>query len=198
MLCFFLVSRKHKYMEAFNLVFDWILTFHPLLQRFAAVIMRIREPKTTALVFGSGKMVCTGAKSEEHSKLAARKVKASSNIVLCFISLAMSGLSIMQAETLLMDLSTFCWNFLLNNFYLILFSSAVCTNHPEAWVPSQVQGSASWNLDSFRIYFLFFHLDRMDSAESRISKSRTWLALVMWNFQFVWRALLILTVPFLM
>ncbi|KAL6905196.1 hypothetical protein ACP4OV_002797 [Aristida adscensionis] len=41
--------------------------------RFAAVIMRIREPKTTALVFASGKMVCTGAKSEEQSKLAARK-----------------------------------------------------------------------------------------------------------------------------
>lgn len=42
-------------------------------KRFAAVIIRIREPKTTALVFTSGKMVCTGAKSEEQSKLAARK-----------------------------------------------------------------------------------------------------------------------------
>jgi len=42
-------------------------------KRFAAVIMRIREPKTTALIFASGKMVCTGAKSEEASKLAARK-----------------------------------------------------------------------------------------------------------------------------
>jgi len=42
-------------------------------KRFAAVIMRIREPKTTALIFSSGKMVCTGAKSEEASKLAARK-----------------------------------------------------------------------------------------------------------------------------
>lgn len=42
-------------------------------KRFAAVIMRIREPKTTALIFASGKMVCTGAKSEELSKLAARK-----------------------------------------------------------------------------------------------------------------------------
>jgi len=42
-------------------------------KRFAAVIMRIRDPKTTALIFGSGKMVCTGAKSEEDSKLAARK-----------------------------------------------------------------------------------------------------------------------------
>ncbi|XBJ16111.1 hypothetical protein VPH35_007821 [Triticum aestivum] len=42
-------------------------------KRFAAVIMRIRDPKTTALIFASGKMVCTGAKSEEHSKLAARK-----------------------------------------------------------------------------------------------------------------------------
>ncbi|KAI5611484.1 TATA box-binding protein-like protein 2 [Silurus asotus] len=40
---------------------------------FAAVIMRIREPRTTALIFSSGKMVCTGAKSEEQSRLAARK-----------------------------------------------------------------------------------------------------------------------------
>jgi len=44
------------------------------LQRFAAVIMRIREPKTTALIFASGKMVCTGAKSEAESRLAAKKV----------------------------------------------------------------------------------------------------------------------------
>nr|XP_043634287.1 TATA-box-binding protein-like isoform X2 [Erigeron canadensis] len=42
-------------------------------KRFAAVIMRIREPKTTALLFASGKMVCTGAKSEEQSRHAARK-----------------------------------------------------------------------------------------------------------------------------
>lgn len=44
-----------------------------LIQRFAAVIMRIREPKTTALIFASGKMVITGAKSEDDSKLASRK-----------------------------------------------------------------------------------------------------------------------------
>ncbi|XP_061287322.1 TATA-box-binding protein-like [Bos javanicus] len=42
-------------------------------KRFAAVIMRIREPRTTALLFSSGKMVCTGSKSEEQSRLAARK-----------------------------------------------------------------------------------------------------------------------------
>lgn len=35
--------------------------------------MRIRDPKTTALIFASGKMVVTGAKSEDDSKLAARK-----------------------------------------------------------------------------------------------------------------------------
>ena len=28
-----------------------------MLQRFAAAIIRIREPKTTALIFASGKMV---------------------------------------------------------------------------------------------------------------------------------------------
>jgi TATA-box binding protein (TBP) (component of TFIID and TFIIIB) len=30
--------------------------------------MRIRDPKTTALIFASGKMVVTGAKSEDDSK----------------------------------------------------------------------------------------------------------------------------------
>ncbi len=42
-------------------------------KRFAAVIMRIREPKTTALIFASGKMVCTGARSEDESKTAAKQ-----------------------------------------------------------------------------------------------------------------------------
>jgi len=36
------------------------------------VIIRIRDPKTTALIFSSGKMVITGAKSEEKSETAAK------------------------------------------------------------------------------------------------------------------------------
>jgi|TARA_X000000368_G_scaffold398514_1_gene368603 transcription initiation factor TFIID TATA-box-binding protein len=35
--------------------------------------MRIRNPKTTALIFASGKMVCTGAKTEALAREAARK-----------------------------------------------------------------------------------------------------------------------------
>jgi transcription initiation factor TFIID TATA-box-binding protein len=50
-----LIAQKAKNVE-----------FRP--KRFAAAIMRIREPKTTALIFKSGKMVCTGAKSEEQSE----------------------------------------------------------------------------------------------------------------------------------
>jgi transcription initiation factor TFIID TATA-box-binding protein len=42
-------------------------------KRFAAAIMRIRDPKTTALIFASGKMVCTGAKSEEISETASKQ-----------------------------------------------------------------------------------------------------------------------------
>ncbi|WKY12167.1 hypothetical protein Q1695_003612 [Nippostrongylus brasiliensis] len=42
-------------------------------KRFSAVIMRIREPRTTALIFSSGKMVTTGAKSESASRQASRK-----------------------------------------------------------------------------------------------------------------------------
>ena len=42
-------------------------------KRFSAVIMKIKEPKTTALIFSSGRMVCLGAKNEEESKKACRK-----------------------------------------------------------------------------------------------------------------------------
>ena len=41
-------------------------------KRFSAVIMKIKEPKTTALIFSSGRMVCLGAKNEEESKKASR------------------------------------------------------------------------------------------------------------------------------
>ncbi|KAI5057409.1 hypothetical protein GOP47_0027424 [Adiantum capillus-veneris] len=41
--------------------------------RFSGVVMRIREPRTTASIFSTGKLVCVGAKSVEESKLAIRK-----------------------------------------------------------------------------------------------------------------------------
>lgn len=42
-------------------------------KRFDAAIMKIRNPKTTALIFSSGKIVCSGARSEEDSKRASKK-----------------------------------------------------------------------------------------------------------------------------
>lgn len=42
-------------------------------QRFAAMTMRLCEPKTTALAFGSGNMVCTGSKKVSECLLACRK-----------------------------------------------------------------------------------------------------------------------------
>eukprot|EP00884_Botryococcus_braunii_P022481 jgi/Botrbrau1/8917/Bobra.0148s0031.1 len=59
------LDLKHIAMQARN------AEYNP--KRFAACILRIREPKTTALIFASGKMVCTGAKSEEAARTAARK-----------------------------------------------------------------------------------------------------------------------------
>lgn len=41
--------------------------------RFTGVIMRIREPRATALIFRSGKIVCTGARNEQDAWLASRK-----------------------------------------------------------------------------------------------------------------------------
>jgi transcription initiation factor TFIID TATA-box-binding protein len=41
--------------------------------RFTGLIMRIRNPRATALIFRSGKLVCTGARCEEDSFLASKK-----------------------------------------------------------------------------------------------------------------------------
>lgn len=46
--------------------------FNP--RRFAAVIMRLREPRATALIFASGKLVITGTKSSHNSGLATKKI----------------------------------------------------------------------------------------------------------------------------
>lgn len=41
--------------------------------KFAAATMRLTYPRTTALIFGSGNVVCTGGKTPLMSRLAARK-----------------------------------------------------------------------------------------------------------------------------
>lgn len=43
-------------------------------RRFSAVVMRIREPTATALLFPSGKVIIAEAKSENDSKLAGREI----------------------------------------------------------------------------------------------------------------------------
>jgi transcription initiation factor TFIID TATA-box-binding protein len=43
-------------------------------KKFVAAIIRLRVPKTTILLFNSGKIVCTGAKSVEENKKGARRV----------------------------------------------------------------------------------------------------------------------------
>ncbi len=90
----------HATFKVISLCQKAVLSRFFILQRFAAVIIRIRDPKTTALVFASGKMVkivilkcpaapcmnswretwtalpqvVTGAKNEDLAKTAARKV----------------------------------------------------------------------------------------------------------------------------
>ena len=43
-------------------------------KRFNALTMRLKEPKTVALIFDSGKIIVTGATTEEDSRAAARKI----------------------------------------------------------------------------------------------------------------------------
>jgi transcription initiation factor TFIID TATA-box-binding protein len=43
-------------------------------EQFPGLVYRLRKPKTTTLIFSSGKMVCTGAKSERQAGKAVTKV----------------------------------------------------------------------------------------------------------------------------
>ncbi len=43
-------------------------------KRFPGLVFRMKKPKTATLIFSTGKMVCTGAKSEKLARSAIRKV----------------------------------------------------------------------------------------------------------------------------
>ena len=43
-------------------------------KRFPGLVFRLKRPKTATLIFGSGKMVCTGAKSEKQARSAVKNV----------------------------------------------------------------------------------------------------------------------------
>ncbi len=46
--------------------------YHP--DRFPGLVFRLKRPKTATLIFSSGKMICTGAKSGQESRKAIMKV----------------------------------------------------------------------------------------------------------------------------
>ena len=43
-------------------------------EQFPGLVFRLKRPKTATLIFSSGKMVCTGAKSEKEARRAVMKV----------------------------------------------------------------------------------------------------------------------------
>jgi len=43
-------------------------------KRFPGLVFRLKRPRTTTLIFGTGKMVCTGARSERDAVRALKKV----------------------------------------------------------------------------------------------------------------------------
>jgi transcription initiation factor TFIID TATA-box-binding protein len=55
------ITRKFPYVE-----------YHP--EQFPGLVFRLKTPKTATLIFTSGNMVCTGAKSEELSRKAVKNV----------------------------------------------------------------------------------------------------------------------------
>ncbi len=62
--------------QKFNLI-DIMKTFKNVEynpKRFPGLVFRIKKPKTATLIFSTGKMVCTGAKSEKLARRAVHKV----------------------------------------------------------------------------------------------------------------------------
>ncbi|KAI9722791.1 MAG: TATA-box-binding protein [Chrysothrix sp. TS-e1954] len=59
------IDLKHVALKARN------AEYHP--KRFAAVIMRIRDPSCTAMIYASGKMVTVGTHDENDARIASRK-----------------------------------------------------------------------------------------------------------------------------
>ena len=163
--------------------------------------MRIREPKTTALVFASGKMVCNGAKSEEQSNLAARKVKATSDTVSLFHMLSNAG-PIYCAGRNLVDWSYFqpfeeFWyrTILICCYFLAQYAWIIQKlGYPSKFkvMPLPLGFISEYRLPDFSTWHNWLFI-----LTNRISRSRIWLARVMWNFQFVWTALLFLMAHFL-
>ncbi|XP_026207609.1 TATA-box-binding protein-like [Anabas testudineus] len=49
----------------------WNVEYNP--KNYKALTMRIRKPRTTAVIYESGYVICTGAKSEEQSRVAIRR-----------------------------------------------------------------------------------------------------------------------------
>ena len=43
-------------------------------EQFPGLVIRIKEPKTSALIFSSGKVVCTGARTMDKVRLAVKKI----------------------------------------------------------------------------------------------------------------------------
>lgn len=43
-------------------------------KQFPGLVYRLKRPKTATLIFGSGKMVCTGAKSDNQARVAVNKI----------------------------------------------------------------------------------------------------------------------------
>jgi transcription initiation factor TFIID TATA-box-binding protein len=61
-----------------NIDLDSIVRIIPSVQyrpeQFPGLVYRLQKPKTATLIFGSGKMVCTGAKSERQARKTVMKV----------------------------------------------------------------------------------------------------------------------------
>ena len=76
-----LIPENYSFKLDLRKIANWCRNVEYNPKRFSAAVMRIREPKATGLIFSTGKIVVTGAKSIEFSKTAAKMIEKAINKV---------------------------------------------------------------------------------------------------------------------
>jgi transcription initiation factor TFIID TATA-box-binding protein len=111
-------------------------------EQFPGLVMRVKEPKAAALIFSSGKLVCTGAKSPTDAKLVIERIVKRMNK----IGLKIPGSYKVQLENIVAS-ATLDRELNLNN---IAFSLENTEYEPEQF-PGLV-----YRIDDPRVTFLLF------------------------------------------
>ncbi len=109
------LNLKHIARNTYNVVYK------P--KNFDAVIMKLRRPQVTVLIFSNGKIICTGAKTVADSRIGARR---------CARIIQKLGFNVhFQNHNVHNIVSSFCTNTKIDLYKLVSLHPSVCKYEPE-------------------------------------------------------------------